>query len=140
MYEIEKSQIPLNFYFHIECKRLGSPISSGKLTLKYVKDGIRRFIDESHRYGQHTQSGAMIGYLEDMTRNEIYQEVNAEIEAVKQALLPPSKITPLLLSQAGWQDNAASRLSNNLERSFPITPFTLWHFWVDLRNRYPRTH
>jgi len=141
VYEIEKSQIPLNFYFHIECKRLGSPTSPRwKLNQKYVNDGIKRFIAESHRYGQHTQSGAMIGYLEDMTCDEIHQEVNAEIEAVKQTLLFPSKIPSLLLSQEGWQDNTASRLSHNLERSFLRTPFTLWHFWADLRNCYPRTH
>jgi len=141
VYEIKPSQIPLNFYFHIECKRLGSPTSPGwKLNPNYVNHGVVRFISESHRYGQHTRSGAMIGYLEDMTCDKIHGEVNAEIEAVKQTLLFPSVITPLLLSQEGWQDKDASRLSHNLERSFPITPFTLWHFWVDLRNCYPRTY
>ena len=130
----------MNFYFHIECKRLGSPTSSSwKLNPNYVHYGIIRFIAESHRYGQHAQSGAMIGYLEDMTCDEIHQEVNAEIEIAKQTLLSPSKISPLLLSQDGWQDKATSCLSHNLERPFPKTPFTLWHFWLDLRNCYPRT-
>ncbi len=140
-YNKEQSQLPLNFYFHIECKRLGSPTSSSwKLNPNYVNHGILRFVAESHRYGQHAQSGAMIGYLEDMTCDAIHQEVNATLEAVRQTLSPPSKISPLSLSPDGWQDNATSRLTHQLERSFPKSPFTLWHFWLDLRGCYPRTH
>jgi hypothetical protein len=125
-------------YFCIECKRLGSKIPNGKLNPKYVENGILRFILEGHRYGQHVQSGAMIGYLEDMTCEEILQEVNAAIEQVKQTLPPQTKLSPLLSPQTGWQDKATSRLTHQLERSFPQSPFTLWHFWLDLRNCYPR--
>lgn len=137
----EKLRLPLNFYFHIECKRLGSPTSSSwKLNPNYVHHGIVRFVSEGHRYGQHTQSGAMVGYLEDMTCQEILQEVNATIEQVKQTLSPQTKISPLLSPQTGWQARATSRLTHQLERSFPKSPFTLWHFWLDLCNCYPRTH
>ncbi len=144
-YDREKPHLPLNFYFHIECKRLGSPTSpSWKLNPNYVYHGIVRFISKGHRYGQHTQSGAMIGYLEDMTCEKILQEINAAIEQVKQTsfvqtLSPPTKISPLSLSQDGWQDKSPSRLSHQLERSFPKSPFTLWHFWLDLGGCYPRT-
>jgi hypothetical protein len=136
----EKSHLPLNFYFHIECKRLGSPTSSSwKLNPNYVHHGIVRFISEGHRYGQHTQSGAMIGYLEDMTCKEILQEVNTAIEQVMQTPSPETKVSPLLPLQSGWQDKATSRLTHQLERSFPKSPFTLWHFWLDLRDCYART-
>lgn len=126
-------------YFCIECKRLGSPTSSSwKLNPNYVHHGIVRFVSEEHRYGQHTQSGAMIGYLEDMTSEEIFQEINTAIEQAKQTLPPQTKISLLSLSQDGWQDKLTSRLSHHLERSFPKSPFTLWHFWLDLRGCYPR--
>ncbi len=126
-------------YFYIECKRLGSKIPSGSLNQKYIQNGVVRFVSEEHRYGQHTQSGAMIGYLEDMTCEEIFQEVNAAIEQVEQALSPQTNISPLLPPQTGWHDKATSRLTHQLERLFPKSPFTLWHFWLDLRNCYPRT-
>jgi len=136
----EKPPLPLDFYFHIECKRLGSPTSSSwKLNPNYVHHGIIRFVSEGHRYGQHTQSGAMIGYLEDMTCEEIFQEINAVIEQVKQTLPPQTKISPLSLPQDGWRDKATNCLTHQLERSFPKSPFTLWHFWLDSRNCYPRT-
>ena len=126
-------------YFCIECKRLGSPTSSSwKLNPNYVHHGIVRFVSDGHRYGQHTQSGAMIGYLEDMTSEEIFQEINTVIEQAKQTLSPQAKISLLSLSQDGWQNKSTSRLSHHLERSFPKSPFTLWHFWLDLRECYPR--
>ncbi|MFC1975824.1 hypothetical protein ACFLXQ_05460 [Chloroflexota bacterium] len=138
--DIEKSQLPLNFYFHIECKRLGSPTSpSWKLNPNYVHHGIIRFVSEGHRYGQHTQSSAMIGYIEDMGCEDIFQEVNIAIEQAVQILPPQIKISPLTFPQNGWQNKATSRLNHQLERSFPKSPFTLWHFWLDLRNCYPRT-
>jgi len=126
-------------YFCIECKRLGSKIPSGRLNPKYIENGILRFTSEGHRYGQHVQSGAMIGYLEDMTCEEIFQEVNTAIDQVEETLPPQTKISPLLSPQTGWQDNAISRLTHQLERPFLKSPFTLWHFWLDLRNCYPRT-
>jgi len=126
-------------YFCIECKRLGSPTSSSwKLNPNYVHHGIVRFVSDGHRYGQHTQSGAMIGYLEDMTCEEILQEVNAAIEQARQTLPPKIKISLLSLSQDGWQHKSTSRLSHHLERSFPKSPFTLQHFWLDLHACYPR--
>ncbi len=126
-------------YFCIECKRIGSRIPSGQLTRKYVENGIARFISEEHRYGQHTEAGAMIGYLEDMTCDEILQEVNAAITQFQQTVPPQTKIYPLPFPRDGWQHVATSRVSHQLERTFPTSPFTLWHFWLDLRNCYPRT-
>lgn len=135
----EISHLPLDYYFHIECKRLGSPTSpKWKLNKNYVKNGIVRFVSEEHRYGQHSGSGAMIGYIEDLPSVEILKQVNAEIEQIKQTLHSKIKISLLSLSTNGWQDKSTSHLCHQLERSFPISPFTLWHFWLDLRDCYPR--
>lgn len=126
-------------YFCIECKRLGSPTSSNwKLNQNYVPHGIVRFVSEEHRYGQHTQSGAMIGYLEDMISDKIFQEINATIAQAKQNLPILVKIPPLSL-QDDWSNNPINCLNHHLERAFPKSPFILWHFWLDLRNCYPRT-
>ena len=64
----------------------------------------------------------MIGYLEDMTCEEIFQEVNAGIEQVKGTLPPQTKISPLLFPQTGWQDKATSRLTHQLRRLFLNLP------------------
>ncbi len=138
--EQSKLDLTLSVYFHLECKRLGSRIPSGSLNQKYVQKGIVRFVSDGHRYGQHTQSGAMIAYLEDMTCKEILRAVNAAIEQAQQTLPPQTKISLLSLSQDGWQTKSTSRLSHRLERSFPKSPFTLWHFWLDLRECYPRKY
>ena len=36
----------------------------------------------------------------------------------------------------GWQKHSTSQLDHDLERPFPISPFHLWHFWIDLRDCY----
>ena len=112
--------------FDIECKRLGK---STKPSL-YVQDGIRRFITDEHRYGEDESSGAMIGYIENMEFDDILQEVNAEIAITLRSVPQLSK--PL----DGWKEQATSRLEHEFKRPFPISPFHLWHFWIDLRGCY----
>jgi hypothetical protein len=82
----------------------------------------------------------MIGYLEDMTCTEIIREINAAIKQIQQTLPSQTKIPLLLSPRNGWQDQGTSRLSHRLERAFPKSPFVLWHFWLDLRGCYFRTH
>jgi hypothetical protein len=117
--------------FDIECKRLGKPTSSSwKLNKQYVQDGIRRFITNEQRYGEDESSGAMIGYIENMELDDILNDVNAAINATSEPIPPFS--TPA----EGWQEHATSRLDHELERPFPVSPFHLWHFWIDLRDCY----
>lgn len=136
---INHTENPPRSDFHIECKRLGSPSSSSwKLNAKYVENGIIRFVSGEYRYGKDVELGIIIGYLEDMNHNDILQEVNSAISR-SQSDVPEAKLTPLEPPLAGWQNKATSRLSHKLERSFPKSPFTIQHFWLDLRNCYPRT-
>ncbi|MEE4356904.1 MAG: hypothetical protein V2I97_10570 [Desulfococcaceae bacterium] len=117
--------------FDIECKRLGNPTSqSWKLNKQYVKDGIRRFVTNEHRYGEDESSGAMIGYIENMEFDSILNEVNAAITA------NPELIPLLSAPSEGWKKKAVSHLFHDLERPFPVSPFHLWHFWIDLRGCY----
>jgi hypothetical protein len=117
--------------FVIECKRLGEPIRiRGKyqaLTKLYVQNGIRRFLTYEHGYAKEVKSSAMVGYMQNMDFDDILCEVNTNAENH----LEP--ITKLQLSQNGWQKGGVSELKHELKRRFPISPFHLYHFWVDLR-------
>jgi hypothetical protein len=112
--------------YAIECKRLGSPSSrQWILNREYVVSGVCRFSHESHRYGNRCASGAMVGYVQTMSFEEILAEVNqnARKNCVGE-LTPPNR---------GWHDKDVSRLKSKIDRTFPISPFTLRHLWVDLR-------
>lgn len=115
--------------FEVECKRLGNPTSpSWKLNENYVEKGIKRFIPPG-QYGQRAPSGTMIGYIQSMKLERILAEVNAK--AAKET------IPQLILTEDGWKPQGISKLEHQLPRPFPISPFTLHHFWVDLRRSPP---
>ncbi len=119
-------------YFHIECKRLGSPTSSTWIyNEEYVKNGIRRFTTDEFCYGSDTAMGAMVGYIENMDFESILTEVNAGIAA-------HLKIDTLAKHSADWQEKSTTRLSHAFDRPFEKSPFTLHHLWLDLRDCYPR--
>lgn len=116
--------------YHIECKRLGKSPSKGRSLMKdYVDDGILRYREDSHRYGHRCCSGTMIGYIQDMDNfDDILLQVNEEATKYK--------LANLSLSQNGWQISGTSRLGHDVDRPFPITPFKLRHFWIDIRRHY----
>lgn len=118
-------------FFHIECKRLGSPTSSSWIyNEEYVQNGIYRFTTKDYHYGIKSKNGAMVGYIEDMEFDDILNEVNQTIENQ----LKIEKLT----KQTDWQEKSTTQLHHNFERPFQISPFTLHHFWIDLRGCYPR--
>lgn len=113
--------------FVLECKRLGKPSSSSwVLNKNYVNEGIRRFISSPHEYSKGDDSCGMIGYVQNMELQEILDEVNVEAAACSET------ISPLILS-SGWQEGGISEMGHDLERSFPISPIRMYHFWVDVR-------
>ena len=115
--------------FYIECKRLGKPLKKDEvLTRLYIQKGICRFITEEHGYAKDEESSAMVGYVQNMKFDVILDEVNVS----SKANLEP--ISPLLLSSNGWQEKGVSELVHDLERSFPISPIRIYHFWVDVRS------
>lgn len=114
--------------FVVECKRLGSPSSSDWIfNENYVLNGIYRFLTDSHEYGKGDEEGGMIGYVQSMTFADILKDVN---QAICQS---PISITEVLSPADGWVENGISELEQVLERPFPISPFRLFHFWVDIR-------
>lgn len=114
--------------FTIECKRLRQASASWNYNESYVEDGIKRFLDTAKNYGIGVSSGVMIGYWQAMDADGVLQEVNAAAEAWS--------IPILILGGNGWQLASISKLNHSLIRTFPISPFQLEHFWVDLRGNY----
>lgn len=110
--------------FVIECKRLGTPSSSGRaFNVQYVDDGVRRFVDLQWRYGKDVATGAMVGYVESLTMAKIVADVNLALNrlGVPALALPAGMVGPLI------------QMQHRLDRPFEITPFRLVHLWVDLR-------
>src|SRR6266487_674649 len=94
--------------FALECKRLGEPTSpKWILNKQYVTDGILRFFQEEKGYGKGCEVGAMIGYVQNKTFNEILAEVNSHITIHEPSI-------PLLTTPTdGWQDQSVSHLLRN---------------------------
>ncbi len=112
--------------FYIECKRLGKPPRADWiLNENYVHHGICRFITKEHGYAQGEQSAAMVGYVQSMELDDILREVNT---AAMSFSVPKIKT-----SSKGWKFKGVSQLQQKINRPFPVTPFNLWHLWIDLR-------
>lgn len=119
-------------FFHIECKRLGSPTSKKWIYNKqYAENGIHRFTTDKFCYGTDLTSGAMVGYVEDMEFDEILSEVNT-------AITEKLKIEQIVKHSDTWQEKSTSLLSHSFDRPFEKSPFTLHHLWIDLKGCYPR--
>jgi hypothetical protein len=121
----EKYEISL----HIECKLLGNPTSATWILNKnYVKNGIKRFDSKIHEYGKRADSGVMIGYIIDMTPQEIESEVN---DYQKKHAPEYKKI------KFFFDTTTLFRTTQDIKRKnvMPVR-FELIHLWVDLRNCY----
>jgi len=115
--------------YAIECKRIGKDISSRRnLNKEYVSKGILRFITNSHRYGQFTSSGLMIGYVQSSDLQVILDEINTTAIS--------STLPELVISPQG-SEQSISRLDHKLQRpDIEPSPLELRHLWVDLRHHY----
>lgn len=107
--------------YHVECKRLGTPPS--QYCSAYITRGAARFIDPQYGYGCFCDLGFMIGYIQDMKFQEVFEVVN--LYAVG------NDIPPLELISGG-NEVSLSTLEHILNRrqKFPI--FRLRHYWADM--------
>ena len=116
--------------FVIECKRLGHPSPSGwNFNVRYVKDGVARFVDDRWKYGKHTEAGAMVGYLDGTPVLDVLTEVNvaAAAQSVPALGMPTGPSAPL------------HELVHSLVRNFPESPFQLAHLWIENPQPAPPT-
>ena len=103
--------------FVVECKRLTRP--HARYARKYVTSGIRRFISLDHGYGKGAASGAMVGYLQDITLADAFDRVNA--------VAASESIPPLTLEWRTGEDRA--EFHHEFARPFALSPFRLTHVW-----------
>jgi hypothetical protein len=68
----------------------------------------------------------MIGYWQSMEASAVLAEVNDECR--KRSL-------PDLILKGDWNTKDVNRLEHSFDRPFEISPFSLHHLWIDLRNR-----
>lgn len=106
--------------FAVECKRLRTPTKSWNYNREYVVSGIARFASPKHRYGEHSDRGAMVGYWQGMKYRDIIANINKHLSG---AGLPEISL------------GAGRLLESNqlLEREFPVSPYRLTHLIVDVR-------
>lgn len=111
--------------FVVECKRLGKPSRPDwVLNLNYSTHGVSRFRDPGWAYAKRMQSGAMVGYWQSMDEKELLLEVNGGCK---------NNSLPQLFLIGVWKPGSTSRLEQVLRRDFEISPFKLYHLWIDLR-------
>jgi hypothetical protein len=115
--------------FALEGKRLGEPTSrTWVLNRNYVTKGILRFFQEDKGYGKGCEVGAMVGYVQNKSFDEILDEVNLHITTYEQSI-------PLLtLPDDGWKHQGVSCLSHAFQRSYIPLCFFLQHFWIDMKD------
>ncbi len=114
----------------VECKRLGKTLDSGwNLNKNYVQKGILRFLTAEHSYGKAAESGAMIGYVQNMEFDTITKEVNQYISQVDTHKIPLVKFP-----DKKFGDREIINTTQHLNRTkVSPSPFNLRHIWVDLR-------
>jgi hypothetical protein len=109
----------------VECKRLGTSGRSGwVLNTNYVEHGVVRFHNEEYGYGKSRSSGAMIGYMQNTSAEQILDDVNHVAIA--------RGIARITLPREGWQRGDVSALAHRFDRAMQPTPFDLRHLWLDL--------
>ena len=116
-------------FFTVECKNLTHP-PSGSCSY-YVSGGIERYIKKEWSYGIHCSSGLMIAYVQTIGLQAALDGINEYARR---------KDIPILNLIGEWQKGNISTLKNEFKRpEVPISPFSLHHFWVDLRKFYLST-
>ena len=112
--------------FVVECKRLGMALRADwVLNSNYVEHGVCRFRDSQWAYARRFVSGAMVGYWQAMEAEQVLSEVNAVARR--------NALTELVL-QGAWNYAGVSTLGQTFERTFEVSPFHLYHLWVDVRS------
>nr|VFK11958.1 MAG: hypothetical protein BECKLPF1236A_GA0070988_100628 [Candidatus Kentron sp. LPFa]VFK27873.1 MAG: hypothetical protein BECKLPF1236C_GA0070990_1005410 [Candidatus Kentron sp. LPFa] len=116
---------PVKRSFTVECKRLGKPINRRNLNKEYVTRGVIRFRHPGWRYGKDLSEGLMIGYIQSGEHNGIRAKIDETLRS--------EDIDELTCNDSEWKKAGVSRLEHRFTREFPVSPFRLTHFWLDLR-------
>ena len=107
--------------YHIECKRLDKPQSH--YCSSYITNGVTRFIDPQCGYGCFCDLGFMIGYIQNLTFNNVFETVNLYAAG--------NNIPPLTLIN-GDSEVSLSTLEHILIRQQKFPRFRLRHYWAEV--------
>jgi len=126
---IDQSKLgaPVKRSFAIECKRIGKPVKGHNLNKEYVTKGVLRFQQPDWKYGDKLPDGAMIGYIQAKDHDKILAEINNTLRG--------AAIDELAIDNPGWWEGGVSKLAHCFTREFPVSPFRLFHFWLDIRRQ-----
>jgi hypothetical protein len=72
----------------------------------------------------------MVGYWQSMGESQVLGEVNEHARTIY--------ISQLVVVGV-WNPRGVTRLRHVFYRPFPVSPFSLHHLWVDLRDRSARS-
>jgi hypothetical protein len=121
--DYRKSQVR----YSLECKRLGAASGQWIFTENYSERGMLRFRQTDHSYAKGCSSAAMIGYVQNMTDDELLKEVNEHATT--------RKIPSLTKAATAWAAKSVTQLGQApLDRDFDPAPVQLGHLWLDLRH------
>ena len=109
-------------FLSIECKRLESDNSWYK---KYVMDGMQRFI--RGKYGAASRIGAMVGYVVEITLDEIPGRINTQIEEHLDG-----ESNQRLVSSGLIRESTVVYESNHVRDSPPGGQIRLIHLFFDM--------
>lgn len=106
--------------FVVECKRVRAPSRSWNYNHEYVVSGVARFTNSTHRYGEHSDRGAMVGYWQAMDLDDVLGEINQHLSGIG--------LPNITLGVGSLRESRQI-----LKRDFPLSPYSLTHLWVDVR-------
>jgi hypothetical protein len=122
----EEYEIP----FHVECKKLGAPTSpQWILNENYVKEGISRFDSSVHEYGKRADSGLLIGYIINMTP----ENIEAEVNNYQTSHIPAFPTLKFQFNSSTFLSKTSQKL---LRKTVQPLDFKLSHHWIDIRHNY----
>lgn len=110
--------------FVLECKRLGKAKSSWVFNANYINNGIARFISNVYGYGVDAKSAAMLGYIQDMTHEDILDEINLNLSNIGQNSIS------LYKEELGYYLHT-HQVNTNINKSIRLE-----HIWIDLKRYY----
>lgn len=115
--------------YTIECKRLAKNTGSGDFINEYVVSGIIRFVSKEHRYGIGAESGAMIGYVQNLGHAEILKQINLTVRKSQEYKIPEITFNNL-------KDLVGIVKGNHTLKRKEVRPSTFYlrHIWVELMN------
>jgi hypothetical protein len=104
----------------LECKRLRGTTNRRVFCELYISHGVCRYTAQALGYGKGQRSGAMVGYLQQISITDALAAVNAAATV--------RGVNELEVTATHGEDRAS--LEHQLVRGFAVSPYRLRHRWI----------